>query len=174
MFESLDKFVICLLLIINIFMIFKKNHICKSNNIHKHEKTLKTNKKDIYKELLKLYIEKREIFYKRGREYMLKKRGEKYDESKLLTFQDKLNYLLIHESPENKTEIVDKIRLRNYSKKILGKDLCPRILKIYKDVDEINLSELPDTFVLKCNHGSGMNIICDDKSKFNLSNAKKN
>ena len=34
------------------------------------------------------------------------------------------------------------------------------------------MDELPDKFVLKCNHGSGMNLICKDKSKFNLENAK--
>ena len=149
----------------------------KNSIIHEKEKPLKEkiNYDEIirYKEFLKLYIEDREKFYKKGREYLLKKRGEVYNESNLITFQDKLNYLLIHESPENKTEIVDKILLRNYSQKILGIDICPPILKIYNNVDEINLDELPNTFVLKCNHGSGMNIICSNKSKFNLPRAKK-
>ena len=45
-------------------------------------------------------------------------------------------------------------------------------MKVYNDIDEINLDELPDKFVLKCNHGSGMNIFCTDKSTFNLSQAK--
>ena len=63
--------------------------------------------------------------------------------------------------------------LRNYSQKIVGKDLCVPILKVYNNVDEINLSELPDKFILKCNHGSGMNIICKNKNNFNLSLAKR-
>ena len=112
------------------------------------------------------------MFYKKGREYMMKSVGEIYNDSNVITIQDKINYLLIHESPEKKTNIVDKILLRNYSKKILGKDICPQIIKIYKDIDEINLEELPEKFVLKCNHGSGMNIICQDKSKFDLQSAK--
>ena len=99
--------------------------------------------------------------------------GKIYNESNIITIQDKLNYLLIHESPENKTEIVDKILLRNYSEKILGKNICAPILKIYNDIDEIKLEELPDKFVLKCNHGSGMNIICEDKSRFDLEKAKQ-
>ena len=111
--------------------------------------------------------------YLKGRQYIKNKFGNLYNESNILTIQDKLNYLLIHESPENKTEIVDKILLRNYSKKILGEDICVPIIKIYNDVDEINLNELPDKFVLKCNHGSGMNIICKDKKYFNLTFAKK-
>ena len=32
--------------------------------------------------------------------------------------------------------------------------------------------ELPNSFILKYNHGSGMNIICTNKSIFNLSDAK--
>lgn len=55
--------------------------------------------------------------YLKGRQYIMNKFGNLYNESNILNIQDKLNYLLIHESPENKTEIVDKILLRNYSKK---------------------------------------------------------
>ena len=41
--------------------------------------------------------------------------NQTYNESNLLTIQDKLNYLLIHESPEYKSNIVDKIKLSEYS-----------------------------------------------------------
>ena len=132
-----------------------------------------TNIHQFYRELLKLYIENREKFYIKGREYEMNLIGQNYNDSNIETFEDKLNYLLVHENPENKTELVDKILLRNYSKKIIGKDICVPILKIYNDVDEINLDELPEKFVLKCNHGSGMNVICKDKKSFNLGKAKQ-
>ena len=61
----------------------------------------------------------------------MKNQGKKYEESKLETIQDKLNYLLIHESPENKTELVDKILVKNYSKKILHEDISVPILNKY-------------------------------------------
>ena len=121
--------------------------------------------------MLKLYIEDRKSFYLKGRQYIMKNQGKKYEESKLETIQDKLNYLLIHESPENKTELVDKILVKNYSKKILHEDISVPILKIYNKTSEINLDDLPDKFILKCNHGSGMNIVCSDKKKFNLTKA---
>lgn len=98
--------------------------------------------------------------------------GSDYNDSNIKTIQDKLNWLLIHDSPELKSDIADKILLRNYSIKILGKDICVPILRIYNNIDEINLDELPNRFVLKCSHGSGMNIICNDKSKFDLNRAK--
>ena len=111
--------------------------------------------------------------YAKGRQFIAKRIGKPFSELNPITFNDKLNYLLIYESPEEKTQIVDKINLRNYSKGILGKDICTPILKIYNNIEEINLEELPDKFVLKCNHGSGMNIFCEDKSKFNLPKAKR-
>lgn len=92
--------------------------------------------------------------------------GRDYNESNIKTIQDKFNWLLLHEYPESKTDIVDKILLRNYSKRILGKEICVPIIRIYKDVDEINLDNLTDKFLLKCNHGLAMNIICINKTKF--------
>lgn len=52
--------------------------------------------------------------------------------------------------------------IHQYSKKILGKDICVPILKVYKNAEEIKLEDLPEKFVLKVNHGSGMNLICKD------------
>lgn len=63
--------------------------------------------------------------------------------------------------------------MHKYSKKILHKDICVPILKIYNNINDINLKELPNKFALKLNHGSEMNILCNDKLKFDLNNAKK-
>ena len=90
----------------------------------------------------------------------------------MVTIQDKINYLTIHEFPDYKSKIVDKIRLHEYSTKILGKDICVPILKVYENSNDIDLDELPNKFVLKCNHGSQMNIICKNKNNFNLTQAK--
>ena len=164
-------FLLLLIIIIKIFeyKIIQLNQVIITNF---NENQL-NDSNNIYRELLQLYIENREKFYLKGREYIMKEKGKVYNESNILTIQDKLNYLLIHESPEDKSKIVDKILLRNYSKQILGKDICAPIIKIYNNIDEINLDELPDKFILKCNHGSGMNIICEDKSKFDLLKAKE-
>ena len=121
---------------------------------------------------LKLFLKnKTEYYYKKRKHFF--HRGYNNNESNLITFQDKLNYLVIHESPEYKSNLADKIKLSEYSKKKLGKNICVPILKIYDDANEINLNELPDKFILKCNHGSGMNIICKDKSKFDFEMAKR-
>ncbi len=70
-----------------------------------------------------------------------------------------------------KTKCADKIKLHEYSQEKLGKDICIPILKVYNNTSEINWDELPDRFVIKCNHGSGMNIIVKDKKLLNKQDA---
>lgn len=119
-----------------------------------------------------IFLQNKTKYYYIKRKNYLDSVNKIYNESNLITFQDKLNYLLIHESPEYKSNIVDKIKLSEYSRKILGKNICIPILKIYDNVEEINLDELPNQFVLKCNHGSGWNIFCKDKNNFDFQKAK--
>ena len=95
-----------------------------------------------------------------------------YNESNLITLGDKINWLIIHDTNLLKGKCADKILLHYYSKRKLGKDICNKIIKIYHSEKEIDINELPNQFVLKANHGSGFNIIVEDKNKFNLKKAK--
>lgn len=115
-----------------------------------------------------LYLKNKTEFYLKLRKNFLRQHHVIYNESNLITFQDKLNWLVIHESPQYKSFLVDKIKLHDYSKRILGKDICVPLLKIYDNEKDIKFEELPDKFVLKLNHGSEMNIICEDKSKLDI------
>ena len=171
-------FILILLLVFLILLslIIKISNICTIiktkifNSESFKNQTINQNDSDI--NMLQLYIENKTNYYILGRENFMKAHGKSYNESNILTIQDKMNWLLIHEFPEHKAKVVDKILLREYAKKILGKDICPKILKIYNSSDQINLTELPNKFIIKCNHGSGMNIFVKDKSKFNLDSAK--
>ena len=116
--------------------------------------------------------EKLEMCYKSRAIYYTKYREHNNGNIKLETIQSKISYLIVHESPDYKSKIVDKIGVHEYAKKVLGKDICVPILKIYNDANEINFDELPNQFVLKNNHGCGMNIIVNDKSKLNYEDAK--
>ena len=57
--------------------------------------------------------------------------------------------IIIHESPEYKSFLADKIKLHDYAQKIIGKDICAPILKIYDNASEINFDDLPNKFILK-------------------------
>ncbi len=83
------------------------------------------------------------------------------------TIQDKLTWLNIYDTDPMKSFCADKIKVHEYCKEKLGKDICIPIIKVYDKPQNINFDELPDKFVAKCNHGSGMNIIVKDKKTAN-------
>ena len=112
-------------------------------------------------------------YYYTKRLEKLKRWGRHYNESNLVTIEDKINWLSIHDVRKLKGKLADKILLRDYSRRILKKDICNKILKIYDSPDEINITELPDQFVLKTNHGSGYNILVYNKSELDIEWAKR-
>ena len=124
---------------------------------------------------MKKYFKKKQInYYYRIRTHFLNKYYHiYYDESNLITFQDKINWLIIHDTNELKGKCADKIFLHEYSKHKLGKDICNKILKIYNNVNEINIEELPQKCVIKTNHGSGFNIIVENKTSLNITETRK-
>lgn len=82
-----------------------------------------------------------------------------------LTIQDKLAWLKIYDVTPLKTKCSDKYLLHEYCKEKVGKDICVPIIGVYNSTSEIDWNSLPNAFVAKCNHGSGMNAIVRDKSK---------
>ena len=111
--------------------------------------------------------------YKQPLIRLAKRFGIGYNIDNPITIQDKLNWLKIYDSTPLKTKCADKIRLREYCKEKIGKDICVPIIKIYNSTKDIIWDELPNQFVLKCNHGSGMNIIVKDKAKLNIKEAER-
>lgn len=89
------------------------------------------------------------------------------------TWCEKIAWLQLNEDINLRAKCADKIRLHDYSKEKLGKDICVPIIKVYNSPNDIRLGELPNQFVLKCNHGFAFNIICRDKRTLNLVDTKK-
>ena len=81
-----------------------------------------------------------------------------------LQFYDPMNYL--------KPICADKLKIREYAKEKIGKDVCVPLIKAYGSPDEIRFSELPDRFVLKTNHSNGQVMVVRDKSKADEAAAK--
>ena len=102
-----------------------------------------------------------------------KAQGVNIDLDNPKTIQDKLAWLNIYDEDRLKTRCADKIKLHEYCKEVLGEDICVPIIKIYNSANDVNFDELPNKFVLKCNHGSGMNVIVSNKKRFDEKNAKR-
>ena len=182
--KKLLSFVLLIILIYIIYklimtIILKKNRAKENFNINNPNNfSLNLSYNDLQeifhnKNEIDLFLNNKTLYYYNLRKRLLKNTNRNYDESNIITFQNKLDYLLIHESPEYKSILADKTRVGEYSQKILGKNICVPILKIYNNSNEIKLEDLPEKFVLKCNHGSGFNILVKNKSSFDLEKAKQ-
>lgn len=94
----------------------------------------------------------------------LTEKGFKSDLTNPKTIQDKLNWLSIYDVNSIKTLCADKLKIREYCKSKLGKDICVPLIATYEKTKDIDWKSLPDSFVIKCNHGSGMNVIVKNKN----------
>ena len=92
---------------------------------------------------------------------------KKWDFNNPQTFTEKLWWLGIYDCIFLKSYCADKITIHNYCIEKLGKDICIPIINIYDIPEQIDWNILPNQFVIKCNHGSGYNIIVKDKTKLN-------
>lgn len=89
------------------------------------------------------------------------------------TFSEKIQWLKLHNHKPEYTRMVDKVLVKDYVAKIIGKEYIIPTLGVWKTFDEINFDSLPKQFVLKCNHDSGGVIICKDKRKLNRYQSRK-
>lgn len=92
------------------------------------------------------------------------------------SFNEKIQWMKINDTTSLKIQLTDKYLVRNWIEKKIGKGYLIPLLGVWDSFDEINFDELPNSFVLKCNHGSGMNIVVKDKNKldYNAARAKMN
>lgn len=114
-----------------------------------------------------------------GDEEYLKRKYESIMHKKLdldnpKAFNEKLQWLKINDHNPKYTMMVDKYKVRDYIKKELGEEYLIPLLGVWDDPDDIDFDSLPNQFVLKCNHNSGLGMcICKDKSKLDIEKVKK-
>ena len=82
-------------------------------------------------------------------------------------FNDKMNWLKLHDQHYEYTDYVDKVKVRNIVENVIGPNYFFPLLGTWKHFKDINFNELPDEFVLKCNHDSGSVKVITDKKNIN-------
>ena len=102
--------------------------------------------------------------------------GKKLNIKNPKTFNEKINYLKIFDFPNNEKVIMcaDKYKVRDYIREKGLDNILVNLIGAWNSVDEIDFDSLPQKFALKCNHGCGYNIICDNKKELDIAEAKKN
>lgn len=89
------------------------------------------------------------------------------------TFNEKLQWLKLHDRNPEYTIMVDKYRAKQWVADRIGwEHIVPTYAK-WDHAEDITIDDLPDQFVLKTNHDQGGVVICRDKSSFDLKAAKK-
>lgn len=89
------------------------------------------------------------------------------------TFNEKLQWLKLYNRQPIFSTMVDKYGAKEYVANIIGAEHIVPTLGVWDSFEEIDFPSLPNQFVLKCTHDSGGLVICKDKSKLDIDEAKQ-
>lgn len=99
--------------------------------------------------------------------------GKKLHLDPPVTMNEKIQWLKLHDRNPEHARLVDKLAVRDFVSQKIGAEYLVERLGTWDDANEIDVSTLPERFVLKCTHNSGGVIVCRDKSQFDAKAAKK-
>lgn len=88
---------------------------------------------------------------------------------KPITYNEKLNWLKLHDRNPLYTTLVDKYEVKEYVSKLIGGGYTVPTLGVWSSVDEIDFDALPN----KCTHDSEGLVICKDKKALDISTTKE-
>lgn len=88
------------------------------------------------------------------------------------TYNEKLQWLKLHDRHPEYTQMVDKIEAKKYVASIIGDKYIIPTLGTWNTVDEIDWNYLPNQFVIKVTSDSGGIVVCKDKAKLDIEKAK--
>lgn len=91
------------------------------------------------------------------------------------TFNEKLQWLKLYYFPYDPlvVQCADKFTVREYVKQKRLEGLLVPMIASWNKVSQINWEDLPNKFMLKCNHGCAYNILCSNKRAFDINAAEK-
>ena len=92
---------------------------------------------------------------------------------KPVTFNEKLNWLKIHDRNPVYRDMVDKYEVKKYVANVIGEEYVVPTIGVWDKFNDIDFSKLPNSFVLKCTHDSEGIFICTDKSRLDINAVRK-
>ena len=84
-----------------------------------------------------------------------------------VTFSEKIQWLKLNDHNKLKTILCDKYAVRDWIKNKIGEKYLIPLFGVFDTPNDINYDILPNTFVIKCTHASGTNIIVNNKNTLN-------
>ncbi len=126
---------------------------------------LRNNNNSIFDYFFVMSLDEKE-YPKYLKEAFFVKFGKKLDLKSPKTFNEKIQWLKIYDNKPIKAQLTDKIIVRDYVKEKIGEEYLKPVLQICNSFSEINFENLPDSFIIKCNHGCKWHFIVKNKRKF--------
>ena len=100
--------------------------------------------------------------------------GRELDFENVQTMNEKIQWLKMYNRQPEHTMMADKYLVRDYIRETLGEAYLIPLIGAWDSPDDIDFDALPEKFVLKCNHNSGVGMyICRDKSKMDVNKVKE-
>lgn len=90
-------------------------------------------------------------------------------------FNEKIQFLKLHEDLPIKSLLADKYHARKYIRRCLGNEAEQYLIRlhgVWTRFDDIDFSTLPEKFVLKTNNACGTNYIVNNKNNFNMTDCR--
>ena len=100
------------------------------------------------------------------------KMGKKLNLKQPKTYTEKIQWYKLNYHNPLMTMCADKHLVRKYLEDRGYSDLACNEYVVYDRAEDIRVEDLPDKFVIKTTNGSGTNIICKDKTKFQIEKAQ--
>lgn len=89
------------------------------------------------------------------------------------TFNEKLQWLKLHDHNPLYATLADKYEVKDYVAKKIGSEHVIPAYGVWERFEDIDFDTLPDQFILKCTHDSGTFVIVTDKNNFDRQAAKE-
>ena len=99
--------------------------------------------------------------------------GKDYNILNPMTYNEKIQWIKAFGMTPVMSTLADKYAVRDWVSKKIGDDyLIPLVGGPWKKAEDIDFESLPDKYVLKANHGSGMNFVVNNGETANRSQIK--
>lgn len=89
------------------------------------------------------------------------------------TLNEKINWMKFNYNTKEWTRLADKYLVREYVEERIGAVVLPKLYAVWQNASEIDFTKLPESFILKTNHGCHTVIPVPHKDKVDVNSVKQ-
>ena len=112
-------------------------------------------------------------YWHKAKRFYFQRTGKHLDYRHPRDINEKMMWLTRYWQHPLKTKCADKYLVREYIAECGLQNLLIPLLGVWDKASDIDFDSLPQQFVLKCNHGSGFNIIVRDKATLDIEHTRR-